>query len=247
MAKRERINTPKGIFKFAHLNSPDYKGAERFGGDPMFRTSFVVERDAKGFDAFVAKLEKLHRQAYEAGEEKMDEANAKQKAAWKKKGITEPTLNDFMEDEVDEEGNPTGRVEFKFKTHATFTDRDTGKEKKKSVPFVDGRGQVIPWKKRPFVRGGTEGRVAFTVGNVFIPKDADVYLGFYLNQIQITKLAEAGGSAFGEDEDSDFSADELDEYEGNADDADDGDDLDGDDEDQNDGAGDDLDDDDIPF
>ena len=224
MAKREQINTPKGVFKYCHLNRPDVKGAERFGGDPMYKVTIVLDKDGPGVEAFLARLDKLHHGALEAAVEAMDEANPKQKAAWKKKGVTEPTLNPFYDDEVDEDGEPTGRIEMRFKTHASFKDRKTGEVVNKTVPFVDGKGQIIPTKKRPLVFGGTIGRVAFSTGNVFIPKEADAYLGLYLNQIQITKLGEGGGgSAFGADEDSDFSADDLEEYEGNTKDEDDDD------------------------
>lgn len=254
MAKREQIISPKGIFKFAHLNSPDFKGAERFGGEPQYKVTLVLDRDGKGVPEFLAKLDKLLEKAEEAGKEQMDEANGKAKAAWKKKGITEPTTNDAYTDEVDEEGNPTGRVEVKFKTAYKFKTKE-GKVIKKTVPFIDGRGEEIAAKKRPQVYGGTEGRIAFTYSNVFIPKDADVYLGLYLNSIQITKLSSGGSNnPFGADEDSDFSADDLDENEGdggfpNDEDDDDGD-LDDDGGDESEGDGDESDgdlDDEIPF
>lgn len=237
MAKQQYF-TPKGIFKFAHLNKPDTK----FKTEGEYKVTVVFEKSAAA--ALIAKLDKLHAAAYEMGEGKMDEASPKVKAAWKKRKITEPTLNPYYEDEVDENGDPTGRIEMRFKTRASFEDRKTGKTVEKKVKMVDGRGQVIPEKKVPLVYGGTEGRIAFSTADTFIAKDADVYLGLYLNEVQITKLVTsgAGTSSFGADEDSDFSSDDLDEYEGNTNDDDS--DLDGD----LDGADDDADlDDEIPF
>lgn len=251
MAKREQFVSPRGVFKYCHLNKPDVKGAERFGGAEQYKVTLLLEKDAPGVEAFLAKLEKLHQAALEAGVEAMDEATPKAKAAWKKKKISEPNLNPFYDDEVDEDGEPTGRIELRFKTHAAFTDKKTGEEVKKTVPFIDGKGKTIPWKKRPLVYGGTEGKIAFATSNVFIPKDADVYLGFYLNSVQLLKLSTGGDSnPFGEEEDSEVDSDELDEYEGNAgggskskDDEDLDEDLDGD------GGSDDDDeiDDEIPF
>ncbi|MCG7628371.1 hypothetical protein MHM88_11185 [Epibacterium sp. MM17-32] len=247
MAKRDQIVTPKGVFKFAHLNSPDHKGAERFGGDPMYKVTLVLDKEDAA--PLIKKLEPLLEAAREAGVEKMDEAPAKTKASWKKRKISEPEVNDFYDDELDEDGEPTGRVEFKFKTKAEFTDNKTGKTSKRTVPFRDGKGQIIPMKKRPLVYGGTIGKIAFATNPVFIPKDAAVFLGLYLNEIQISQLSTGGSTEdpFGADEDSDFDADDLEEYEGNVDDADDDGDLDGDDGDDQDDGGQDLDDDEIPF
>lgn len=220
MAKRKMMQTPKGVFKYTHVNKPDYRGAERFGGDPMYRTTFVIEKDAKGFDKFMQDMEELHQAAFREAQKAFDEAPAKTKAAWKKKNLTEPTLNDWFTDEVDEDGEPTGRIEMKLKTHSQFTDKETGKVTKKTVPFYDGRGQIIPTKKRPLVYAGSEGRVKFTTAPQFIPKDADCYLGLYLSSLQITALGSGGDTGFDADEESDFSVDDLEEIEANADDDD---------------------------
>jgi len=239
MAKQ--ISSPKGIFKYTHLNNPDIKGAERFGGAPEYKVTLVFDKDTVAAQKFMTAMDVLHQGALEAAQEEFDNANPKAKAAWKKKKVTEATLNPYFSDEVDEDGAETGRVEMRFKTKAEFKGRD-GKMIKKSVPFIDGKGVTIPDKKRPLIYSGSEGRVGFSTGNVFIPKDADAYLGLYLNTVQITKLGASGGSnPFGADEDSGFDADELDEYEGKSKDDDDlDDDLDGADGD------DDLDD-EIPF
>lgn len=245
----KQIITPKGIFKYTHLNSPDTKGAEMFGGDPQYKVTMVLDKDDPETQKLLEKMEALHKEAYEQGVAEMDEANAKAKAAWKKKGISEPNLNDFYDDEFDENDEPTGRIELKFKTKAQFKDRKTGKVVKKTVPFIDGNGQTIPTSKRPLVYGGSEGRVAFATNSVFIPKDADVYLGLYLNSVQITKLeTSGGGNPFGADEDSDFTSDDLEDYTGGGDDEGEGDDDDGFEGDSGNNPPDDgLDDDEIPF
>ena len=249
---RDNLTTPKGVFKYCYVNSPDLKGAERFGGEPEFKVTEVFDADTPAWPALKAKLDKLVDEARVKGEEAMDEANAKTKASWKKRKITEPEVNAPYTDELDEDGEPTGRIEIRFKTKAAFKDRKTGKVIKRTIPFRDGKGQIIPSKKRPLVYGGTIGRVAFATSPVFIPKDAAVYLGLYLNEIQISQLATAGSGEdpFGADEDSDFDADDLEEYEGNVKDNDDGDDdgaLDDDGDDGQDDGGPDIDDDVIPF
>lgn len=235
--KKEQFFTPLGVFKYCHLNKPD----TRYKEEGEYSVTVAFDKDDEATTAFIEQMEKLVAKQQEAADEGWDNASAKQKAAWKKKKISEPTLMPFFDDELDDEGDPTGRILFKFKTKASF-EKD-GKTIKKTVTLVDGRGEVIPAKKRPLVYAGTEGRVAFSAGFSFIAKDAEAFMSFYLNQVQITKLATGGGasSAFGAVEDSDFSADDLEEYDGGSDD-------DVNDDDVNDsGADDDIDDDEIPF
>lgn len=253
MARDKTIRTPKGVFKYAYLNDPDRKGAERFGGDLEYRVTLLMDKDDPEVQEFLKVLDKRFASAMEAAEEKMDEANVKTKAAWKKKKVTEPTANPPYADELDENGEPTGMVEIKAKTKYKFLDKDSGKMKVRTIPFVDGKGQVIPAKKRPRVFSGTIGRLAVNTVPVFIAKDADCYLGLYLSKVQLIKLSEGGGddNVFGEEEESDVFADDLDEVEEDdtSDDLDDDLEDDGDDtssSDDDDDDNDDLDD-EIPF
>lgn len=213
MAKRKQLITPVAPAKYTHLNKPDTK----WKAEGEFSVSLVMDPDEPEVKALTKELDALAQAALEAGQEQFDEAKGKTLADWKKRGITEPTLNLPYEDEYDEEGEPTGNIVMRFKTGASFKDRKTGKQVDKIVPFIDGQGVMIPRAKRPLVYGGSELRVAFTTGNVFIPKDAAVFLGMYLNQVQIVSLQTGGGaSAFGAVEGSDFSEADLEEYEGNA-------------------------------
>lgn len=233
--KKEQYFTPIGVFKYAHLNKAD----TRYKEEGEFSVTVALDKDDEATAAFIEKIDALVEKQQEAADEGFENASPKQKAAWKKRGITEPTVMPWYEDELDDEGDPTGRVLFKFKTKASFQNKE-GKTVKKTVTLVDGRGEVIPAKKRPLVYAGTEGRVAFSVGYAFIAKDAEAFMSLYLNQVQITKLVSGGGgtSAFGAVDDSDFSSDDLDEYNPS-------DDEDGDDQDVG-GDDDDLDD-EIPF
>lgn len=215
MPQKKQLTTPIAVFKYAHLNKAD----TRYKDEGEYSVTVAMDKDDPETEAFIEQLEALVPEQEAKAQEGWDNASPRQKAAWKKpkKGdpITEPTIMPFYEEELDEAGEPTGRVLFKFKTKATF-ERD-GRTVKKQVTLVDGRGSVIPAKKRPLVYAGTEGRVAFTVGYAFIAKDAEAFMSFYLNQVQITKLSSGGGgSAFGAVEGSDFSAEDLEEYEGNA-------------------------------
>lgn len=237
--KKEQFYTPVAPFKYAHVNKPDFGTDQYPKPDGELSVTVALDKDEPEVKAFIAKMEKLMPELEAKAKEGFANASPKVKAGWKKKGITEPTIMPFYQEEYDDNGDTTGRITIKFKTKASFEDKD-GNTIKKTVPLIDGFGQVIPFKKRPLVYAGTTGRVAFVVGYAFIPKDAEAFMSFYLNQVQIAKLATAGAarSAFGALEGSDFSADDLDEYNPKDDDADD--------DDQDDGDDDDLDD-EIPF
>lgn len=237
-SKKEQYYTPIGVFKYAHLNKPD----TRYKEEGEYSVVVALDKDDEATAAFIKQIDALVPKQEEAAEEGFENASPKQKATWKKKGITEPTIMPWYDEEFDDEGEPTGRLLFRFKTKASFKSKE-GKLIKKVVTLVDGFGQVIPAKKRPLVYAGTVGRVAFSVGYSFIAKEAESFMSLYLNQVQIVKLVSGGGatSAFGAVEGSEFSADDLDEYVPD-DDADDDEDDNGVDDDE-----DDLDDDEIPF
>lgn len=236
--KKEQFYTPVTVFKYCHLNKPDM-GTEQYPKkEGEFSVTVAMDKDDPEVQAFIEKMEGFLPELEELAQREFDSASPKVKAGWKAKKITEPTVMPFYTEEFDADGDPTGRILIKFKTKATFKNKD-GEVIKKTVALVDGLGEIIPAKKRPLVYAGTKGRVAFTIGKAFIPGNAEAFLSFYLNQVQIAKLATAGSgtSAFGALEGSDFSADDLEEYDGSSKD---------DDDDQDDGGNDDFDD-EIPF
>lgn len=243
--------TPVGVFKFCHLNKPDTK----FNAAGEFNVSVVLDGEDAAVKRMLATLEKAHAKAVAAGEEGWAEIPAATKRKMAAKGVKELTALPFYEDEYDENDQPTGNIIMRFKTKAAFEDRKTGVMTEKVIPFIDGKGQVIPNNKRPLVYGGTTGRVDFTDRPYFIPAQGTCGLSMYLNKVQIAKLVSSGGGGFDALDDSDFDGSELEErtdtgggQRGGSDDSLD-DDLDGDlgGNDQ-DGAGDDDDlDSEIPF
>lgn len=239
--------TPKGVFRYTHLNKPD----TRYDADGVFSVTVAFDKDEPRVQKMIAELDKAHAEAGEKGQELFDELKpaAKKKLAQKK--ITESMLMDYYEDELDEDGDPTGKILMRFKTKAQFTSKKTGKVVKKVVPFFDGKGEMIHEKKRPLVYGGTIGAVDFGHSPVFIPSSGEAFLALYLNSIRISKLVTSGqtGGDWEEDEDSDFSGDDLPEYDDSEDDGDQkgGDDLEDDLDGGYDAGGNDDEDDEIPF
>jgi hypothetical protein len=236
MARKQQYFTPIAVFKYCHLNKPD----TRYKAEGEYSVNVLLDKDDPAVQNFLEKIEAQVADQQRDAEEAFSSASPKQKAKWKKDGITAPIIVDFYEDELTEEGEPTGNIIMKFKTKASFTDRKTGETVKKVVKLSDPKGQVIPHKKRPLVYAGTTGRVAFVIGYSFIAENAKSFMSFYLNEAQIVDLVSGGGgsSAFGAVEGGgNFDVDDLDEYDADED----ADDSDADDD------GDDLDDDEIPF
>lgn len=237
--------TPKGVFRFTHLNKPDTK----FKAEGEYHLTVAFDKDDPKVQALIEKMDAEHEAALKKAQEAWEDVKPAIKKKLKAKKITEPVLMPYYVDEEDDDG-PTGNILIRFKTKTQFTSKKTGKTVKKVVPFYDGRGEVIPDKKRPLVYGGTVGAVDFKMVPTFIPAQGEAYLSLYLNSIRILQLVTSGsaGGGWDDDEESDFSADDLDEYDAGDDDEDIDDDLDGDldDDDVNDSDDDDLDD-EIPF
>lgn len=194
-AKRPSFTTPKGTFKFPRLNEPDTK----FNSAGEFSVKLVLSKDEA--QPLIDKLKPLHDAANKAGKDafKAMDAAAKKKA---EKAGKKYTLNGFYTEEVDEDGEETGNIEFNFKRTASGTVKKTGKAwSVKSIPMFDAKGKVIkvnPW-------GGTVGKVSFSVSEYFIPGTLAAGIKLGLEGVQILELVEGGQKSakslgFGEEE-----------------------------------------------
>lgn len=199
------MKSPRGVFRFTHLNKPDTK----FDADGVYTVKVAFDKDDPRVQKFIEKIDELHAEAGEEMQKAWDEMKpaAKKKLATKK--ITEPTLMPCYEDELDDDGDPTGKVLMNFKTKAQFISKKTGKTIQKVIPFFDAKGQMIPDKKRPLVYGGTVGQVDFNTRSAFIPAQGEGYLSFYLNNVRILQLVTNGGGDWDEDEDYGFDGNSL--------------------------------------
>lgn len=234
--KKPLLYSPVGVFKYTHLNKADYGTDAYPKPDGEYSVTVAFDADDPALKAFQKQMQEYLDAAEEYGEEQFANVAPKVKAGYKKKGIDGPTVQPFFNDELDDEGDPTGRVLVKFKTKAQFENKD-GDVIKKVVPFIDSLGEVIAAKKRPLIYAGSKGRIAFTVGHSFIQQGADVWVTGYLSQVQIAKLVSSsgGGSAFGALDGGEFTADDIEDED---------DDVNGEDQDT---GSDDEDDDEIPF
>ena len=94
------ITTPRGQFIYPHLTTPDTKFVKP---DGEYHTKFALPNDDKLTDAFKADLDRLMEEYIEENPDELKPAKLK------KAGRA-----DCYEDELDDEGEETGRVIFKF-------------------------------------------------------------------------------------------------------------------------------------
>lgn len=131
-AKRPNFNTPAGVARYPWLTKPDSGKGRDFVMKPAYKVDLILEADkAQDLIALIdAEVDKAH----EAAVSKVAEKN---KAAAKKIEKHYP----YQED-VDNEGEPTGKTLFKFKCNAEYTDPDTKEVQKIKPPALfDKYGQ----------------------------------------------------------------------------------------------------------
>jgi len=216
--KRNTMTTPRGIVSgFTAIQ----KASTNFEPTGMFETQLAF--DPAEVTDMIEELQAL----IDAEFEKVKADKPKLKKTL--------TKTDLGTEELDDEGDETGRLIFKFK-QKQLIETKSGDTFKKVIQLVDGRGKRVtkPVKIGP----GTTAKVNFEPWAYFNAKDKVVGVTLRLIGFQIIKLVEYEGGGGPSAADMGFGAEE---------DGFDGDDFDGG-EDQTDGSGDDEeDDDDIPF
>lgn len=165
MAKLKTAITPKGTLSWPYIGKPD----TRYNPEGVYKTSLIVS----GEDA--APLMETCKQMFidEYGTAKLAKANMP------------------FSPEVDDQGNETGNVVFKFKS-------------KRQPKLYDAKGKVI--SKNLQVASGTVAKVATAINPY--ATGINVGVSLYLNDVQIIELVEYGkGALFGEEDGFEFDDD----------------------------------------
>lgn len=187
--KRPTYNTPVGVFdRFPKIASPDFK----FKTEGEFTLKLILPTD----NPIAMKMRGL---ADKIAKEKLESAVAEAKPADKKKLAIK---NSPYADEVDEEGNETGRTVFKFTMKHSGVSKKTGKPWKMWPRLFDAQNKAIPRDNNADydlkVWGGSEGCIRFeTIPYATVVSGAGCK--FSLVAVQITKLVEGGGGDDGAD------------------------------------------------
>lgn len=190
--KNPTFTSPKGTFKFPRLNEPDTK----FKEEGEYSVKLVVNPDDAGVQELIEKIDAAAAECLEAAKD-AEKTPAKAKK-WETKYLP-------YADVEDDEGEPTGEIEFKFSMKASGTNKKTGKAWKRSPALFDAKGKPLG-KDAPQIWGGTIGKVNFEI----IPYRPTIQVGasvkLALNAAQIIDLVSGGGSrdaseyGFGEEE-----------------------------------------------
>lgn len=182
MAKLPR--SPAGVAVHPWLNRPDTK----FNARGVYKVKLAFDSSDPAAQEFKASLEKLRDD--KLAEWKADPAN--------KKYLKRLSVNDVCAEELDDEGEPTGRWLFNFSTYASYKDKKTGQVVQRKPPTLfDSRRNVVTVN----VFGGSTLKVAYSPSFWFSAKDTEVGLKTYLVAVQIIELVSGSGASFFDDED----------------------------------------------
>ncbi len=203
MTKKEKLPSfvsPKGVFRYPALTSPDYGTKEFPKADGEYKVQLILtEAEAK---PLIEKLQPIFDAAISEGEEKFKELKVEQR---KKLGSLK--VNDFYATEYDQETeDPTGNLIFKFTMKASGKDKKGGTWERKPA-LVDAKG--TPLKDIKGIWGVTVGKVSFDVSPYFIPGSGAAGVKLRLNAAQIIDLVAGGGrdaEGFGFDKEDGYEA-----------------------------------------
>lgn len=204
--KKKPLISPAGIAAHCYINKPDTK----FKDKGEYKTRLILPADVaaplmKDADE---RLERM-RESEEAAEleKKRVEHNKKNKANPKKQIDELQEHLPYMK-EVDDEGEETGNVIFKFSTAASGKSKKTGKPWTKKLDIFDAKGNRVTKN----VWGGSTIKVAYTVDEFFATPNVGFGVKFYLEAVRVLELVEGGSrsaSGYGfDDEEEGYDASE---------------------------------------
>lgn len=210
MAKRERkpmYTSPAGIaVGYIHLNKPDTEGEY---ADDKYKVQLAFDAENPEIQDLCGKLDELAEQA-------MADAIENTKNAKTKKKLKEGTPYVPYEDELDEEGEPTGRLVLKFATKGFYEDKKSGEIREKKLKIYDAKKKLL--KKPPFIGPGSELKIAFVISDPWTNAGQGMAgVSLHIAAVQIINVENNGSASaddfgFGE-EDGYSGADDEDTYE----------------------------------
>lgn len=193
--KKIRIVTPQGIAKFPYLNSPDTK----FNADGEYRVGILLDPSDEDVQEFLEKLDKMAEEAVEKAKDDLIENK-------KKRSAEKVVPNEPYREDVDSEGEPTGKIEVRFKMKAKVTKKN-GDVITLEPRLFDAKGKPFP--KDKMIYGGALLKINFTPNPYYVAGTKAAGISLQMNAVQVLELssgADAGFFGFGEEEG--FSAEE---------------------------------------
>ena len=187
------ITTPRGVLIYPHLTEADTKFVKP---DGEYHTKFALQADSDEANALIETLEGILNDYIEANPDKLTAAKLKKAAR-----------ADLYEEEVDDEGEETGRIIFKFKLKAKVKTKT--KEWDQQPRLFDGNLTPVPEGVNPWT--GSEGKISSEVFPYYMETSKTFGLSLRCNAVQLLKLVQGQGKdakSFGFDsEDDSYTSD----------------------------------------
>ena len=194
--KRVRLTTPKGVAKFPYLNRPDTK----FNADGEYRVQLLLDPNDEQVQEFLQRLDELTDEAVEKVKDDLVKEGKKAKAKAVKRRAA-------YKNEEDQDGEPTGMVEVKFRCKA--------KVKTKDGRVIELRPAIFDAKAKPVenldIYGGSVIKVNFTPSPYYVASSGEAGITLQLNAVQVIELVSKAGDAasFGFTEEEGFDSSEM--------------------------------------
>lgn len=182
MSKREypRITTPRGVLIFPHITKPDTKYVKP---DGEYHTKFALPAEESSTQAFIKRLEEVLQKYIDENPDDL------KPAVLKKAG-----RDDLYEEELDDEGEETGRLIFKFKLKAVVETKD--KRWEQCPRLFDAKAQPIEEEINPWT--GTEGKCSLELFPYFMQNTKNFGISMRLKAVQILELKSGSGPGAGD-------------------------------------------------
>ena len=174
------LNTPRGVAVYPALNTPDTKFKPE--GEYAVRLAFVP--DAPGVTELVDELKGRLDTLWDEHLTTLDAAKRKQ---FEKQYSKAPVFTE----EVDKEGDETGRILINFKMKASGKNKKTGKEWTQKPTILDAKGAKMD--NPPDIFGGSVLRIGFETTAGPVPSSKLFYLSCRLLAVKVLELVSRGG------------------------------------------------------
>ena len=176
----ERITTPRGVLVYPHLVEPDTKFVKP---DGEYHTKFALPADSDEANALIADLDRIMDAYIELNPDELNTAKLK------KAGRA-----DLYEEEVDDEGEETGRIIFKFKLKAKVTTKTKSWDQQPRL--FDGQAQPVAEGVNPWT--GSEAKISAEVFPYYMETTKMFGLSLRCQAVQILKLVSGQGKSGGD-------------------------------------------------
>jgi len=191
--------TPVGVAVYPHLISHDEYQLKNHGVYQC-NTKLLLDPSAPLVKEFIDDIDKLADEAFEAGKVQLNKdweaATGSNKAKLK---ASKDGLKKYFpyEDEVDDNGEPTGKLLFKMKSTVRGTEKKSGKEWSREIPIFDTSNERIKGSERQNLKlwGGSKISVAAQVNPFVAPGLKIAGLSLRISAVQVVEISGAERSA----------------------------------------------------